>query len=216
MSAALLLLTYVVKEVLRENLKELQSSLASAEAQFRTELDQSTISLQIFRVQQQMESLRLEKETGPKDLHRDFSALIAQDTSRARQAEAHLDSSLDSVSRLIDKLPSGARDLRKRRDEVRQEVKKTHEQVGELLKPKPEQDVIRLVGVKIAIVLALVQELPVAVLGDAALTAAQRLQEAAERLVRVCTWATYILFVVGLGLGLYATLGGHKVEAADF
>jgi hypothetical protein len=214
-SAMILLLTYAVKEVLKENLKELQGSLASAEAQYRTELDQSTISLQILAVQEQIENLKLESERGRKDPNRDFSGLIAQDTARAQQVRAHLDSSLDSVSRLIDKFPSGAQDLRKLRDQVRQNLEKTDEQITGMLKARPEHDVGRLVEVKIAMVLTLVQEVPVAVLGDVTLTAAHRVQEAAERLIRVCTWATYILFVLGLGMGLYATLGGHKIEAAE-
>jgi hypothetical protein len=53
----LIISSYIVKEILKENLKELHDSLASADAQFRTELDQSNISIQLITVQQQIENL---------------------------------------------------------------------------------------------------------------------------------------------------------------
>jgi uncharacterized phage infection (PIP) family protein YhgE len=137
-SVLLIISSYVVREILKENLKELHDSLASAESQFRSELDQSTISLQIMNVQQQIENSRL--QTGGKDLHRDFCSLITQDIPQARQARGHLDASLDGVSRLIDKFPSGVSDLRKLLDQMRQEVEKIDQRVEDMLKPRPNSD----------------------------------------------------------------------------
>ena len=212
-SVLLIISSYIVKEILKENLKELHDSLASAESQFRAELDQSIISLQVLAVQQQIESLKL--ETGSKDPHRDFSALITQDIPQARQAKAHLDASFDGVSRLIDKFPSGASDLRKMREQVRQEVEKIDQQVEDMLKPRPEHDLGRFIEVKLATVSALVGEISVAVLGDATLTGAKRVQEATEKLIRVCTWTIYVLFFLGSALALYAAITGIKTGAAE-
>jgi hypothetical protein len=212
-SVLLIISSYIVKEVLKENLKELHDSLASAESQFRAELDQSAISLQLINVQQQIESIKL--EAGSKDPHRDFSALIAQDILQAQQAKAHLDADFDGVSRLIEKFPSAATDLRKLRDQVREQIEKVDKQIDEMLKPKPEHDLGRFVEVKMAMVFALVDEIPVAVLGDATLTAAHQVQEATERLIRICTWTIYVLFFLGAALALYAAVTGIKSEAAE-
>ena len=76
-SLMIMLLTYIVKEILEDNLKGFHDSLVSAEAQFLTELDQSTISLQIMSLQQQIESAKL--ETGARVLATTFSAQIPHD-----------------------------------------------------------------------------------------------------------------------------------------
>jgi hypothetical protein len=178
-------LTYCVKEILRANLQELRDSLARAESQFRIEGGQSAISVQILRAQQQVETLKLQDEAaqGKIDPHRDFSALIAQDTGAAQQTLGQLNGNFDSASRLIDAMPSAAKDLRilTLREQTRASVDKVNEQVKELLKLSPEHDVVyRFARVKMALVIALVEEVAVLVLGDAAVTAARRIQDATE------------------------------------
>src|SRR5258708_39568843 len=113
----ILALTFVVREIVRENLQELHDSLARAESQFRIEGGQSAISAQILLAQQQLETLKLQDEAaqngnGKIDPHRDFSALIAQDTVAVQQVLGQLNVDFDNVSRLIDAMPSGAKDLR--------------------------------------------------------------------------------------------------------
>jgi len=212
-SLVIMLLTYIVKEMLKDNLKGFHDSLVSAEAQYLTELDQSTISLQIMNLQQQIELAKL--ETGDKGPRRDFSAQIPHDILEAQQAKAHLDASFDSVSRLIDKFPSRASDLRNLREKVRQQVQQIDNQIGDRLKPKPEHDFQRFVEVKMATAFALLAELPVAALGDITLTAAHRVQDATAKLIRICTWVIYGLFFLGAALALYAALIGVKTEVAE-
>lgn len=214
-SAVILLLTFLFKEVVKENLKELHEALVRAESQFRTENGQSVISLQILDAQEQIENFKLQGDAGKKGANRDFSALIAQDTARAQEASAHLNSDFDSVSRLIDALPSGAKDLRQLRDETRASVDKANKQVNEMLKPKPAHDRGRFVEVKIAMVMALLQELPVVILGDAAQTAAHRVQAASEYLIGVCSRAIYFLGFLALSLGLYAAVTGIKSDGPE-
>jgi hypothetical protein len=214
-SALILLVTFIVKEILKDNIKELHDSLASAETQFRNESGQSTISMQILITQQQIENLRLEAEGARNDPNHDYSALIAQDTLAAQQAQTHLDVDFDSISRLIDRLPGGARDLRQQRDQMRAQMEKIDKQVKDMLKPKPDHDVWRFVQVKSAMAMALLEDLPVIVLGDAVLTRAKRVQEAAETLIRMCARAVYVLSLLGLALGLYAAVTGIKTEAAE-
>lgn len=214
-SAVILLLTFVVKETLKENLKELHDSLVSAEGQFRNEQGQSTISLQILYTQGQIDNLNLEAKGGRNHPSHDYSAQIKQDVLRAQQARAQLDADFDSVSRLIDKLPATARHLRQGRDEMRiQVVEKADQDVKDVLKPNPDHDARRLIQLKLARVVALAAELPVVVLGDAALTAAQRFEELAETLIRICSWAFYVLGFCGLALGLYAAVTGIRTEDA--
>lgn len=61
-SILILALTFVVREVLKEKLKEIHDSAANAEAQFRTESGQTVISLQILVGQEQAELQRIQDE----------------------------------------------------------------------------------------------------------------------------------------------------------
>jgi hypothetical protein len=212
-SLLIMLLTYLAKEILRDNLKEFHDSLVSAEAQYRTESDQSAISQQIMNLQQQIELVKL--GTGGKDPHRDFSTLIAQDIPQSMQAKTNLDASFDSVSRLIDKFPSGANDVRSLREKVRQQIQPIDNQIADMLKPSADHDVRRFVQVKLAMMLALTEQIGVVVLGDATLTAAHRVEDATEKLIRICTGVIYGLFFLGLALALYAALTGVKMEVAE-
>ena len=84
-----------------------------------------------------------------------------------------------------------------------------------MLKPKPEHGLGRFIEVKLATVSALLGEILVAVLGDVTLTAANRVQEATERLIRICTRTIYVLFFLGSALALYAAVTGIKTEATE-
>jgi hypothetical protein len=216
-SAVILLFTFAVKEILKEHLKELHDSLASAESQFRIESGQLTISAQMLLAQQQAELSKIqeEKANGRLDPNRDYSALIAQDIITAQQAVAQLNSEFDSVSRLIDAMPPGAKDLRALRDQTRMSVDKVSGDVNETLKPSPDHDVYRFARIKMAMVMALVEELPVVVLGDTALSAARRIEEASEYLIRVCTRIIYVLGFLSLALGLYAAISGINSSASE-
>jgi len=214
-TAVIALLIFVVKEILKENLKELHDSLASAETQFRNESGQTTISMQILLAQQQIQNLQLQAQAGRNDPQHDYSAMIAQDTITVQQIQANVNSDFDSTSRLIDKLPSGAQDLRQLRDQTRTQLAKTDEQVKDMLKPTPAHDVWRLISVKVAMVQAVIQILPVAVLGDRALTRAQQAQEATETLIRLCSLTVYFLVFFGMALGLYAILTGTKTQVVE-
>ncbi len=214
-SALLLLLIFFVKEILRDNLKDLHDSIASAESQFRTEEGQSMISLQILVAQEQAELDRLKSSPDRNGPHRDFSSLIVEDTAQAKQAEADLNANFDSVSRLIDKLPSGASDLRQVRDQARQNIDTTDQRITNALKPEADDDSYRFVKAKMALMFALTDEIGVTMLGDAALTRAQRAEAALETLIRVCSRILYVLTLTLLGLGVYASLTGRKKDQTE-
>jgi hypothetical protein len=210
-----LILTFTVKEIVKENLKDLHDSLAQAENRFRTENGQSMLSIQNLNIQEQLENLGLQADTMSGKTDSDYGVLIAQDTSIANQALAQLNSDFDSVSRLIDALPSWAKGLQQSREQIRDSVTRTNGQVRQMLEPKPERNAARLVQVKLAAVIALVGNLPVTVLGDAALTAARELQEISEKLIRVCSLLFYIFSLMLLGLGLYAAMNGFRSDTSE-
>jgi hypothetical protein len=72
------------------------------------------------------------------------------------------------------------KDLRDLRDKSKDAIEKTNKNVEDFLKPRPEHDVGRFVVVRVAMVMAIMQEIPIAVLADTTLTAAHRLEGASE------------------------------------
>jgi hypothetical protein len=207
-SAVILVLTFSVQEILKERAKDVSSSLDSGEALYRTELGQSTVAFQELQVQLQIAALRQDLTTQPEDVRqRDYSVSIAQDLIVARQLRADLDSSVDSVSRFIDKLPS-ASDLRQQLQQLKPGIDKANQQVDEVLKPSPKNDWLRSLGVKLAIVTEAVQVIFVTMVGDAALTRARATKDFADRIYRFSVSVGYLLYTLGVALGLYATLSG--------
>ena len=210
-SALILVLTYFVKEMLKERLKDVASSAESAENLFRIEGGQSSLSLQIGQVHQQISALQQANAQQSAGGERDHSDTIRIDSLRARQMLADLKIAVDSVSRLIDALPSvGAKEFRHRLDRLKPDIEKADEQVTETLKPSPKHDWTRLAQVKLALAATLLAQLPVLMLGDAVLTSIQRTREASERLYRFAQWVSYFLYTIGVALGLYAALSGIK------
>jgi hypothetical protein len=214
-AGVLALLTFVMKEILRENLKELHDSVAHAEAQFRTEEGQSTIQIQIQLIQQQIELARAQADPQRGNPNRDFGPLIAQALPQSQMAIAQVNNDFDSASRLVDALPFGKKQWRAARDQVRAALEKTRPEIEDMIKPSTDHDLKRFVGVKMAMVLALLAEIPITVLADRALTAAHETQEALDKLIRFCSWAVYCLGLLTLSLGLYAAISGIKAGSGE-
>jgi hypothetical protein len=61
-SAILLFLTFVIKEVLKDSLKDLHDSVSQAESQFRIESGQSNFSFQTLIAQENSEILKIQED----------------------------------------------------------------------------------------------------------------------------------------------------------
>ncbi len=210
-SAAVLLLTYIAKEVVKEKTKDQADSLRSAEALYRSELGLSSLETHdlVFRVINQINEInQINKTQSVKD--RDYSDVIKNDVVIAQQILGDVNSSFDSVSRFIDKLPSGADDLRQGRETLRPSVDKINKEASDALKTSPAHDWTRAVQVKLLIVVLATEEMVVTELGDGVLTRSQQVQEACDKLYRFSGWAATFLFVAGVVLAVYANLSGIK------
>jgi len=137
---AIAALTYVFREIVREDIKELHDSLASAEAQFRNQGAQSAVSTEFLQIREEIENLELQKATGQNKSKRDYSTLIAQNILATRQAQANLNADFDSLSHLIDKFPARIRDAREFRDKLKEQIDLNEKQVNEVLQRKSNRN----------------------------------------------------------------------------
>lgn len=207
--AVILVLTYFVKDMLKEKAKDVSASVESGEALYRTESGQSTLSIQMLQIQQQFTAMKQAAAEQAKDGERDYSAVIGDDLRRAPQVRAHLNSSVSSLERFIDRLPD-ATHLRQQLEQLKPNIEKANQQADEAVKPSPKHDWNRLAEVKIAMSICLVQQIPVLLLGDAALTRARMARESAERISEIASWVGYVLYTLGVALALYGILSGIK------
>jgi hypothetical protein len=205
---AILFLTYTIKEVWMDNIKNEADSVRSAEALYRIELGQSVLWLQNLTLIQADRFKEIKQIVStPLEQNRDYSDVIRHDLVVGSQALGDLNSSAGSISRFLDALPPGADDLREQLGQLRPNIEKVNRDVAQTLKPSPENNWKRAVDVKLALISVGLTEIPVAFLGDSVLTRADQVKGAAEKLYRIAQRASYFLYVLGLVLGL---LGGVK------
>lgn len=206
-----LVLTYVAQTVVKEYVKDVAATVGAGEALYRTEGGQSTISIQIFQTQQQIQAMRLEISEPEDKRTKDYTAAIADDLRSMQSLRAQVETIFDSTSRFIEKLPING-NLKQQLDQCRPGINQAEKFADEAAKPTPKNDWVRLVGVKIGMVGLLIQAIPVLVVGDHALTAAKATEDLADKINRLARWAAFFLYVVGAALtaffGIEAVSGG--------
>jgi hypothetical protein len=204
----IVLATFVCKEVAVGELKDWSDSIQTARSAVGTQRNQSSISTQIMTISEEMQLYKVKDVVASQD----YSAVILQDSTVARQAVANLDADFESTSQLIDKLLfiDVYGNWRKQRDEQRKQVDEANRFVQETLAPSPKNDLGRMMIVKLAMIKPLIAELPLVFLESSAMTATKKVQDALDWIRRALTRLSYLFYVIGLALGLYATLLGGK------
>lgn len=214
--AVILFCTYTLKDVIKEKTKDVSDALQRAEDLFRTEGGQSLLSVHDLNFRMTDEFNQINQLEKNQLLTSDYSNVIRNDLLMAQQMQGNLNTDFDSVSRFLDKFPSGNGDLLAQRDTLRPNIQKTNQQVSELLAKSPQgHDWVRFVQVKLAVVLAAAQEIPVAILGDAVLTRAKQIRERADKIYAFADWGSYCFYILGIGLGLYANLSGATILGGE-
>ncbi len=209
-SAVIFLLTYSVREMIKEWAKDTSDTAQSAENLYRSELGQATISTQMLQIEGQMNAARAEavKEAGEASNQQagevDYSDIIKSDLLLMQQASANLNSEMDSVSRLIGKVTFGAEDLRQQLNQIKPDIEKSNQRVAKAWKPSAKNNWVRSVDVKLVMVGTLIAELPVLMVGDRALTRIRWSEEIADRIYRFSRWVGYALYSLSILVALYA------------
>ncbi len=215
--AVVVLATFFVKEVLRDWLKALSDSIAVAQnvesqsqAQTMILVEQERLSL----AQGQLAAALAAPQKAPAISKINLQTEVA--TLQQLCSEAAKD--FDDTSARFDKLTQkgkGARRLRGKRDELRQDLEKLQKEVQETvttnLVPTPSWE--NHVPVLLGIAAVGVFELKVVSWQFDVASEAKRAKEAADRLYNLCTWLFYSCYVLGVGLGLWGALLGIEVSA---
>ncbi len=205
--AAILILTYLFREMLAIRAKEAADALQTAENQLHTELGQSNLSLNAIHlaiVEQRREIDEIKKQR-----KRDYSAMIRTDSALAQQMLSGLNCDMGSATRLLDSVPFAVDDLRQQLNQLKPNIETVNQQMKDTLKPPERHDWTRAAELKVMIVQCAVAQIPLAVLTDQILTRAKALKAGAEKVYAIARWASTFLYISGVLLALYGLVTGH-------
>jgi hypothetical protein len=208
LAGIIVFLTFLFGRVLTDRLKESVDSLSGAANEYERQLGTGTLSTQIANLQLEVIAARKKGMLSGDSKGKDYSLIVMEDLGGLEQRRSQLNLDMEDMSRLLDTLPAGPKDLRTMREGAKAFVDKTNLSLDELKKPGQTNDWNRAVRVKLGIIPVALAQIYVAVVGDSVLTRVKQVRDARKKVYQFCLWADYFFYVLGFGLGLYAQLSG--------
>ena len=208
----LLLATFVVREIVRENLKELKDSLAAAENTFRIRDEFMLLHRQLKAVDERMGKSE-NTSTLPLTITLDPSKRISEEQVKIAQLSEAIAEEMDNIGDLVEKMqlnPDDAKDYVKLvadTDDVKDSYQKVMMRDGSM-----ESKMLEMIKAE-----EKAQQLQHTLLTDVRILEEAREQEhRREKEYRVVTYVSYALFLIGSALGLLGKIYGLKgMESAD-
>jgi hypothetical protein len=213
--ALIVFVTFVIKDGLREQLKDLVSSIDSAESVFAIRNDTATTAMWLQRLQEQVDWIAEKIKLKGTSYSGDMVERMHSSLEIINEVHESLDVSLGNISQLLEKVP-GQQQNEKKHKEIEDRLRDLREQREALLMIFTREPMSILW--KIAPLLSETQkasddtrQFAKDVLAEATKERKQR-----ERVVNATTWTSYVLYTLGWGLGLAGRVYGvDGVEGAD-
>jgi hypothetical protein len=205
--ALIVFVTFVVKDGVRERLKDLAASINSAESVFAIRNDTATTAMWLQRIQEQVDWVSEKVTLKGTKYSGDMVERLHSSLEITNEVHESLAVSLDNISQLLEKVP-GQRQNEKKHKEIEDRLRDLREQREALLMVFTREPMSILW--KIA---PLLNETQMASdgarqLAKDVLTEAAKERKQRETLLGVCTWMSYILYTLGWGLGLAGRVYG--------
>jgi uncharacterized protein (DUF849 family) len=210
--AVLILLTYTVKEVFREELKGFSDSIAAAQLAEDTGDTQQIISERQMAMSLQLRHMQ-EALVAPNANEVVSKAELQMDIADLSQAYADLAGTVDRVNNLLDKFPRWVRGREQAQKEMKASLDKAHEVMidtitkNQVAKPDIKNHLMVLMG----LLQVEIEALQVAGWQDSVTKHAKKLRDVADKLAEFCTWAAFALVAIGVILALIGKLHGYEV-----
>lgn len=205
--ALIVFFTFVIKEGLREHLKDLVDSIDSAQTFYTVRSDSQNLSAKLSDLQQHLADLEDEvssRNNKSGDGSQDDPAIR---TGAVKSALDALEVSLDNMSHLAGKLPE-APTYEKTIAALQQKIDQTYSTLEEDVSSQEGLDEFRQtpeteIEARARLLSHQVDSAASALLQDAGKEQARR-----EHYFEVCTWISYGLYVIGWGVGLLGRILG--------
>jgi hypothetical protein len=212
LSAAIVGASFLVREILRDKLKDLKDRIGEAEKRFSDEANNEGLHAQLESMKMDAATANSKAAVAKARRTENYSQFILQDRLSVASRRGHLKGMEEAVLRLLNALPK-----RSRRKSIQlfapyqAKVKQAIDEALAAEKASSERKdwgqtaVLKTHIMKLAFV-----EIEIALFAAGALEVAKKVREAAEHLYRICNRIWYVLAALGLGVAVYATLAGVK------
>lgn len=212
--ALIVFLTFVVKEQIRDYLKDLKDSLAAADGLYTIEQDIRTVELHTFTLEEQNTAAQIRQKVAAAgnpataQYPREIKITIAM----MKERDALLQNDFKRGSRLAEKVINKA-PLKDPLARMGDALSKFHEATEDKVKETESaaQDGATLGLAQLSLGYLLIADAPVLAAGGELLGAIKKQEEALETIYSWCGWLAFFLYVFGWRLSLYGSLSGNGV-----
>jgi hypothetical protein len=208
----IVLLTWAVKEVFQDQLKELRDSISEAQRaedlgdqRYASSIDQLKVNMRLATLRNQIAAQQIGGPPAKGDLSEEVSEVFLALSNE----EIHF----NQLSDTLDKLPGNTEALKQERDQLRSKLENTKTEIHDTAAkavaaktPNVANDILVMLG----IIKIFIFDLEVIPLQEAVAESAKRVKEAAERRYKECTYAGWLLFILGWAFGLGGAIYGWK------
>ncbi|MGA3049055.1 MAG: hypothetical protein ABSD67_20640 [Terracidiphilus sp.] len=208
----IVLLTFLVKEVFQEKLKDLRDSIAEAE---RTEaeasrddsavLDGVQMNMRLGEIQNQLAAARIGGTVQGRDLRDEISDTV--------QVLVNTEQRFDRVSKMLDKLPGNTEALKVKRDGLNHDLADLKNEVADGISKSQSaksQGPMNHILVLAEMLQVLVFDLKLLPLQMAVTETTKRVGDADEALYDKCNYTYWTLHLIGWGIMLIGVILGMK------
>jgi hypothetical protein len=210
--ALIVFLTFVVKEQIRDSLKDLKDSLAAADTLYTMEQDIRTVELHTFALEEQNSAAQIRQKVAAtgNPVALQYPREIKTTIAMMKERDALLQSDFERVSKLAEKAFNKAA-LKDPLARMGDALSKFHEATEGKVKEidSSPQDAATLGLAQLNLGYLLLAEVPVLDAGGAVLEALKKREEALETIYGWCGWLALFLYVFGWSLSLYGSLSGN-------
>lgn len=210
--ALIVFATFVIKDGVREYLRDLKNSLGEADNLYSLEQDVGAVQLQLVALQEEMNGTAVRQKTaepgGAKNLH--YAAEIRSTLAMMKERDAALGDEFNRISRLVQRMPISKAVIKDSLQKTDEAITKFHE----VAKRKEEevgsspQDGEALTTAQVNLAFLVLAEVPIVSMGSGVLELARSEEENLDAAYDRYTWAALALYALGWGLSFYGVLSG--------
>jgi hypothetical protein len=217
--ALIIFATFLVKETLRDYLRDLKESLAAADTLYTLESDFQLLQTYLLKLDEGsvLASVKEKAAATANPNERDYSEEISLSRQMMKQQDADLQANYSRLKDLVERIPIGQDKLREPFSKITETMKKWHDMAEQREKEfsgKP-QNKDTLAWAQRNLGYMLLMEGIIAKLGGEILEAAREEEKILERAYNRYTVISIFLYALGLWLGVRGTLTGIELPGNE-
>jgi hypothetical protein len=213
--ALIIFITFLVRETLRDYLRDLKESLAAADTLYTLEGDFQMLQTYLLKLDEGnvLASVKDKVATTTNPNERDYSEEISLSLQMMKQQNADLQADYSRLKDLVEKIPIGQDKLREPFSEITETMKKWHDLAEQREKEfsgkPPNKDTLAWAQLNLGYMWLM--EATITRLGGEILEVAREEEKILEKAYNHYTVISIFLYALGLWLGVRGTLAGIEL-----